>query len=143
MVELVPSAVAVPETDTPPPASPTNGVKRRPSSVFESNTKRQRVPSVDGNNAHTDRRGSTTDNNAQTSRERGRARRLFGNVLGALAQSGPSAAEKKRAEIANRQRARREQGEQQSDEDPERNAQRHAQRRVEQHNFEKAAVSIS
>lgn len=129
------SAVVLPEPDEalPPPASPPNTLKRRQSSVTEDSIKRART---NGDDAADERKPA-----APTRRERGRERRLFGAVLGALSQNPTTAGQKRRSEIEKRQLAQRrledQEGEQRK---AERLARRKAQRWKEQKHFERQAV---
>lgn len=131
------SAVVLPE-ETLPTASPTNGNhKRRQSSVDGETSKRPRLDEEEATNG---RRGSTEVKPVR--RERGRERRLFGAVLGALSQApSTTAAQKRRSEIEKRQLAQRKQ---ESEESEQRKAERVARRKVqrwrEQKRFEEASV---
>ncbi|KAF2277773.1 uncharacterized protein EI97DRAFT_449219 [Westerdykella ornata] len=147
---IIASAVVLPEPQETnrspsPPQSPT-GQKRRQSSVAEQDAKRPRLNSFDAEASN----GGQPSSNAQTQttavparRERGRERRLFGAVLGALSQNFASPAQRKRSEIEKRQRAQREQEEQEDGQrKAERIAQRKAQRRIEQKRFERESMRI-
>jgi hypothetical protein len=134
------SAVVLPEEPLPP-ASP-NSNKRRQSSVTEDNAKRPRLEE----GAPNGRRGSTNDAKpaVPVRRERGRERRLFGAVLGALSQApSTTAAQKRRSEIEKRQLSQRKQ---ESEESEQRKAERVARRKVqrwkEQRRFEEQSVGI-
>jgi hypothetical protein len=137
------SVVVLPE-ESPPPASPnehSNGNKRRQSSISDENAKR---PRIDNEDAQSERRESTTQTKpaAPVKRERGRERRLFGAVLGALSQApSTTAAQKRRSEIEKRQLAQRKQ---ESEESEQRKAERIARRKVqrwkEQKRFERDSV---
>jgi hypothetical protein len=133
------SAVVLPE-ELLAPASP-NGNKRRQPSTSEESAKRPRLDEDDPNG----RRNSTTETKpaAPVRRERGRERRLFGAVLGALSQAPTTtAAQKRRSEIEKRQLAKRQQ---ESEESEQRKAERMARRKVqrwkEQRRFEEQSVS--
>lgn len=131
------SAVVLP--DEPPPPPP----KRRQSSVLEESAKRPRLENDTGTVEH---RGSNADAKpaAPPKRERGRERRLFGAVLGALSQNpSTTAAQKRRSEIEKRQLAQRrvedEEGQQRK---AERIARRKEQRWKEQRRFERESVCL-
>jgi hypothetical protein len=123
-----------------PPASP-NANKRRQPSISEESAKRPRLD----DDTQNIRRGFTTDDKpaAPVRRERGRERRLFGAVLGALSQAPTTAAQKRRSEIEKRQL---EQRKQESEENEQRKAERAARRKVqrlkEQKWFEEQSVCI-
>jgi hypothetical protein len=134
------SAVVLPE-ELPPPASP-NANKRRQPSTSEESAKR---PRLDGD-APDGRRSSITDARpaAPVRREKGRERRLFGAVLGALSQApSTTAAQRRRSEIEKRQL---EQRKQESEENAQRKAERVVRRKVqrqkEQKRFEEQAVRV-
>lgn len=123
------SAVVLPEADDPP-ASPTNTLKRRQSSVTSESAKRPRV---------TDDAEATPA--APKRRERGRERRLFGAVLGALSQNPTTAGQKRRSEIEKRQYAQRRQEDEESEQrKAERIARRKVQRVKETRRFERQAM---
>jgi hypothetical protein len=134
------SAVVLPEEPLPPASSP-NGHKRRQSSVYDESTKR---PRFDHDDVTNERRVSTSEDKpaAPKRRERGRERRLFGAVLGALSQNpSTTAAQKRRSEIEKRQL---EQRKQQDEEGVQRKAERVAKRKIqrwkEQKRFERDSV---
>ena len=132
------SAVVLPE-ELAEPASPPHSLKRRQSSVSEDNAKRVR-PNEDLEDT---RRGSIngTKPAAPVRRERGRERRLFGAVLGALSQNPTTAAQKRRSEIEKRQMDRRKLEDEESEQrKAERIARRRVQRLKEQKRFENEAV---
>jgi hypothetical protein len=139
------SAVVLPEPESPPrAASPPVPQKRRQSSVSEQDNKRQRLDSIDAK-GNLDRRSSTNGNSTaappQARRERGRERRLFGAVLGALSQNPASTAQNRRSEIEKRQKAQRELEDKETDQRKlERDVQRRAQRQREQKRFEEESV---
>jgi hypothetical protein len=140
MDDPIASAVVLPEEPLPP-ASP-NSNKRRQSSVTEDNAKRPRLD----DDAPNGRRGSTNDTKpaVPVRRERGRERRLFGAVLGALSQApSTTAAQKRRSEIEKRQLVQRRQ---ESEESEQRKAERIAKRKVqrwkEQRRFEEQSVGM-
>lgn len=128
------SAVVLPEPDdAPPPASPPNALKRRQSSVTEDSVKRART---NGDDAADESKAP-----APKRRERGRERRLFGAVLGALSQNPTTAGQKRRSEIEKRQQAQRRQEDEESEQrKAERLARRKVQRWKEQKRFERQAV---
>ena len=140
------SAVVLPDQDIgsspQATASSSTGLKRRPSFISEHDTKRPRL----GNDTPPlERRESVsstkTSISAPKARERGRERRLFGAVLGALSQNSASAGQKRRAEIEKRQQAQRKLEEEESEARKlERVIQRKAQRQKEQKRFEKESV---
>ena len=77
-------------------------------------------------------------------REKGRERRLFGAVLGALSQNTATTAQKRRAEFEKRQFAQRKQDDQESEQrKAERAARRKEQRWREQKHYEKQLVRIA
>ena len=77
-------------------------------------------------------------------RERGRERRLFGAVLGALSQVPTTAGQKRMTEIERRQAAQRRQEDQESEQrKAERLARRKVQRGRETRRFERMAVCLS
>lgn len=134
------SAVVLPE-DPLPPASPVP--KRRQSSLSEQSAKRARLDNYD---APSGRRDSTTETKPDVPkrREKGRERRLFGAVLGALSQNpSTTAAQKRRSDIERRQLAQRrhedEEGEQRK---AERATARKIQRWKEQRSFERDSVCL-
>ena len=133
------SAVVLPEEPLPP-ASP-NGHKRRQSSVSNENAKRPRLEEEVTSNG---RRPSTSETKpaVPVRRERGRERRLFGAVLGALSQApSTTAAQKRRSEIEKRQLAQRQQENEESEQrKTERIARRKVQRLKEQKRFEEQSV---
>ncbi|KAH7379388.1 hypothetical protein DE146DRAFT_625582 [Phaeosphaeria sp. MPI-PUGE-AT-0046c] len=127
------SAVVLPEEPLPP-ASPNS--KRRQSSISEQSAKRPRLDD-DASIAQRDT-ASALKSNAPVRRERGRERRLFGAVLGALSQApSTTAAQKRRSDIEKRQLAQRQQ---ESEENEQKRADRIARRKVqrakEQRRFE-------
>src|SRR5947209_1157734 len=95
------SAIVLPEELTVP-ASPPQTLKRRQSSVSEDSAKRPRPNEGDGPNSLRDANNGVKPA-APVRREKGRERRLFGAVLGALSQNPPTAAQKRRSEIEKRQ----------------------------------------
>lgn len=133
------SAVVLPEEDLAP-ASPSS--KRRQSSISEQNAKRPRLDE-DAPNLQRDT-ASTSKPAPPVRRERGRERRLFGAVLGALSQApSTTAAQKRRSDIEKRQLAQRQQ---ESEENEQKRADRIARRKVqrakEQRRFEEQSVTI-
>jgi hypothetical protein len=135
------SAVVLPE-ELSVPASPVNRQKRRQESISEDNTKRPRL-SEDASTS--DRRGSVNDKTpAPVRREKGRERRLFGAVLGALSQNPATTAQKRRTEIEKRQQAQRKHEDHESEQrKTERAAKRKEQRWKEQKCFERGSVHIA
>jgi hypothetical protein len=135
----VSSAVVLPE-ESLPPASP-NGSKRRQLSISEESAKR---PRLDDGSSSLGRRESVQEVKppAPVRRERGRERRLFGAVLGALSQApSTTAAQKRRSEIEKRQLAQRKQESEESEQrKSERIARRKVQRWKEQRRFEEQSV---
>ncbi|KAF2027614.1 hypothetical protein EK21DRAFT_102447 [Setomelanomma holmii] len=131
------SAVVLPDDEPLPAASPTNSHhKRRQSSITEETAKR---PRLDDEGATIEQRGSAEVKPVR--RERGRERRLFGAVLGALSQApSTTAAQKRRSEIEKRQLAQRKQESEESEQrKAERVARRNIQRWKEQKRFEEAS----
>jgi hypothetical protein len=132
------SAVVLPD-EPMPPASPSSN-KRRQSSATEESVKRPRLED-DAPNCD---RGSASEVKAAAPvrRERGRERRLFGAVLGALSQApSTTAAQKRRSEIEKRQIAQRKQESEESEQRKlERVARRKVQRWKEQKRFEEQSV---
>lgn len=129
------SAVVLPEPDEAPqpPASPSNTLKRRQSSATEDSVKRVRTNGDD----------VADDANpvAPKRRERGRERRLFGAVLGALSQNPTTAGQKRRSEIEKRQLAQRKQEDEEGEQrKAERLARRKVQRWKEQKRYESRMV---
>src|SRR5690242_10560470 len=123
------SAVVLPEGDSPP-ASPATTLKRRPSSVASDSAKRPRAADDTDSAAPAPKR-----------RERGRERRLFGAVLGALSQNPTTAGQKRRSEIEKRQFAQRRQDDEESEQrKAERLARRRVQRVKETRRFERQAA---
>jgi hypothetical protein len=120
MYRSLASAVAVPEPQPEPLlTSPEGGLKRRKSSVSETDSKRRRLSTQDehgalsprDNNARpsspaasTERRPSRRGDGAAEERKRGQ--RLFSALLGTLSQGSSSAAQKRRADIEKRQQAK-------------------------------------
>lgn len=113
------SAVAVPE---PEPASPEKRLKRRQSSISDSDPKRRRLstqgapdrsvsprdsrkspPRPDNSTAEERRSGRR---GAGAVEERKRGQRLFGALLGTLSQSSSTTAQKRRADIEQRQQTK-------------------------------------
>jgi hypothetical protein len=133
------SAVVLPE-ELLAPASP-HANKRRQASISEQTAKRPRLD----DDAANGRRESNTEASpaVPVRRERGRERRLFGAVLGALSQApSTTAAQKRRSEIEKRQLAQRKQENEESEQrKAERMARRKAQRWKEQKRFEAQSVS--
>jgi hypothetical protein len=135
------SAVVLPD-ELSVPASPVNRQKRRQESTSEDNIKRPRL-SEDASTS--DRRDSINDKKpAPVRREKGRERRLFGAVLGALSQNPATTAQERRTEIEKRQQAQRKHEDQESAQrKAERAAKRKEQRWKEQKYFEKESVHIA
>lgn len=122
------SAVVLPEELQPAPASPS--LKRRNSSITDESAKRPRLESEP-------KSPSETKPAAPVRRERGRERRLFGAVLGALSQNTTTAAQKRRAEVEKKQQARRQSENEESEQrKAERIARRKEQRQREQRHIE-------
>lgn len=144
MEDTIASAVVLPE-ELLLPASPDRGSnshshKRRQSSISEDNAKR---PRLDTEALPRERRESVTKAKpAPVRRERGRERRLFGAVLGALSQApSTTPAQKRRSEIEKRQLAQRKQENEDSEQrKAERVARRKVQRWKEQKRFEERSV---
>ncbi|CAO2651631.1 Nn.00g042010.m01.CDS01 [Neocucurbitaria sp. VM-36] len=135
------SAVVLPD-DLPLPASPPYGHKRRQSSISDEHAKR---PRLDDDAASTEGPQPTNGSKpaAPVRRERGRERRLFGAVLGALSQNPTTAAQKRRSEIEKRQLAQRKLEHQESEQrKAERMARRKVQRWKEQKYFEKESMRV-
>ena len=134
------SAVVLPE-ELSVPASPVNGQKRRQESISEDHAKRPRL-SEDATTS--ERRNSINDKKPATvRRERGRERRLFGAVLGALSQNSATTAQKRRTEIEKRQQAQRKHDDHESEQrKAERAAKRKEQRWKEQKYYERESVRI-
>ncbi|KAJ4983215.1 peroxin 26 [Stagonosporopsis vannaccii] len=127
------SAVVLPEADSPP-ASPATTLKRRQSSVTSVTSESAKRPRVAD-----DADGTAA---APHRRERGRERRLFGAVLGALSQNPTTAGQKRRSEIEKRQFAQRRQEDEESEQrKAERAARRRVQRVKETRRFERQAMS--
>lgn len=143
-MDSIASAVVLPDQDPlplPSTSSPT-GTKRRQSSVSEQDAKRPRLS--DGSNT-IQRRDSNSEAvppaPASLPKERGRERRLFGNVLGALAHNPVPAGQRRRAEIERRQQAQRRLEDEESEHRrAERLAMRTAQRWKGQKRFDKSSV---
>ena len=138
------SAVVLPD-DLPIPASPPYGHKRRQSSISEEHAKR---PRLDNDDSAASAEGPQSTNGSKPAapvrRERGRERRLFGAVLGALSQNPTTAAQKRRSEIEKRQLAQRRLEDQESEQrKAERVARRKVQRWKEQKYFEKESVRLT
>ncbi|KAG9198701.1 hypothetical protein G6514_009651 [Epicoccum nigrum] len=146
------SAVVLPEPDDaapPPAASPSNALKlkRRQSTVADgapedSSVKRARTNGDDSNsNSNTNTNAEEGQPAAPKRRERGRERRLFGAVLGALSQVPTTAGQKRRSEIEKRQAAQRRQQDEESEQrKAERLARRKVQRQKETRRFERLAM---
>ena len=137
------SAVVLPE-ESLAPASPPNTGKRRLQSISEDNAKR---PRLDDELAPNERQDPSNEPRtaAPVRRERGRERRLFGAVLGALSQAPTTtAAQNRRLEIEKRQLAQRKQ---ENAENEQRTAERIARRKVqrwkEQRRFEEESVRFT
>ncbi|KAH7359653.1 pinin/SDK/memA/ protein conserved region-domain-containing protein [Pyrenochaeta sp. MPI-SDFR-AT-0127] len=135
------SAVVLPE-ELAVPASPSHSLKRRQSSISGDDAKRPRL----NDNTDIHKHGGSNNGLKPTvpvRRERGRERRLFGAVLGALSQNPTTAAQKRRTEIEKRQLAQRrledEEGEQRK---AERRATRKVQRWKEQKHFEMQSMRV-
>ncbi|KAF2634600.1 hypothetical protein P280DRAFT_463208 [Massarina eburnea CBS 473.64] len=145
------SAVVLPDPESPPrPASSPSGTKRRQSSVSDHDDDAKRAR-LDGDSVPSDRRESTSTSTSHApvpvpvpkGRERGRERRLFGAVLGALSQNSATAGQRRRTEIEKRQQAQRKLDDEESEQrKSERLARRKAQRWREQKNFEKASMHL-
>ncbi|EDU42426.1 pinin/SDK/memA domain containing protein [Pyrenophora tritici-repentis Pt-1C-BFP] len=129
------SAVIVPD-ELAVPASPVNGQKRRQESVSEDSGKR---PRLDQDAPVNERRNSIKDTKpAPVRREKGRERRLFGAVLGALSQNTTTTAQRRRNDVEKRQLAQRKQDAQESEQrKAERAALRKEQRWREQKHYER------
>ena len=108
---MVASAVVLPEPSEVAPPEPT--LKRRQSSIESNTAKRPRIspeatqdsrspPPVA--NGQERRRGNARGGGALEERKRGQ--RLFGAILGTLAQTSPSAGQRRRAEIEKKQQAK-------------------------------------
>ena len=135
------SAVVLPEELTIP-ASPPHSLKRRQSSGSEDNAKRPRPNEEEGPKDPRDIKNGVKPA-APVRREKGRERRLFGAVLGALSHNPTTAAQKRRSEIEKRQIARRKQEDEESEHRKvERVARRRAQRVKEQEAFEIQTVCV-
>lgn len=137
------------EIESPQPTgSPLGGHKRRPSSVSEQDQKRQRLNNVEEQSSIQLDRKPIESSKPQKSigagrNERGRERRLFGAALGALSQNSTTAAQKRRSEIAERQKAKRVLEEQETDQrKAELAAERKVQRLKEQARFEKESMRL-
>ncbi|KAF1917265.1 pinin/SDK/memA/ protein conserved region-domain-containing protein [Ampelomyces quisqualis] len=134
------SAVVLPE-ELLPPASPPGNKRRHPSLSGES-AKRPRLDDT----APVGRRDPNGEvrTAAPVRRERGRERRLFGAVLGALSQApSTTAAQKRRFEIEKRQLAQRKQENEESEQrNVERIARRKIQRWTEQKRFEEQSMRL-
>ncbi|MCJ1438644.1 hypothetical protein MMC27_008034 [Xylographa pallens] len=109
---MVASAVIVPDP-VDQPVSPPLTSKRRQSSVSDSGSKRPRL-SYDESSRHDDAQTSSTtasmrppvkEANVQVE-ERKRGKRLFGALLGTLAQSSSSTAQRRRVDIEQKQQAK-------------------------------------
>lgn len=104
------SAVVVPESTEQDPLTP---FKRRQSSTSESGSKRARLSigaSHDGKDEHTSA-AAPVDQRLERRKsgqveERKRGQRLFGALIGTLAQSSSSTAQKRRADIEKKQQAK-------------------------------------
>jgi hypothetical protein len=147
------SAVVLPEVDddvlAQPVASP-SAPKRRQLSTHEQDAKRPRLTLEATGTERRDSGGNDSISpTAATAppakgRERGRERRLFGAVLGALSQNSATAAHRRRSEIEKRQQAQRQQEDEESEQRKrERWARRKAQRWREQDRFEKESVRFT
>ncbi|KAF2995521.1 hypothetical protein E8E13_001838 [Curvularia kusanoi] len=150
MSGAIASAVVLPDADdspapVPPPAaaSPSNTLKRRQSSVDapeDSSVKRARINGSSPTTTTNEPDPSTKPALPQR-RERGRERRLFGAVLGALSQATPTSGQKRRSEIEKRQLLARKQEDEESEaRKAERLARRRVQRWKEQKRFERQAL---
>jgi multidrug resistance efflux pump len=131
------SAVVLPE-ELSVPVSPVNAQKRRQESISEDSAKRPRL-SEDGTS--NDRRNSISDKRTgPVRREKGRERRLFGAILGALSQNPATTAQKRRSEIEKRQQAQRKHDDH---EDEQRKAERAAKRKEQRwKSFEQEMVRL-
>ncbi|CAA9963478.1 pinin-SDK-memA domain containing protein [Pyrenophora teres f. maculata] len=132
---LIASAVVIPD-ELAVPASPVSGQKRRQESVSEDSEKR---PRFDQDAPGNERRDSIKDTKpAPVRREKGRERRLFGAVLGALSQNTATTAQRRRNDFEKRQFAQRRQDDQESEQrKAERVARRKEQRWREQKHYER------
>ncbi|KAL7776492.1 hypothetical protein CFE70_006908 [Pyrenophora teres f. teres 0-1] len=132
---LIASAVVIPD-ELAVPASPVSGQKRRQESVSEDSEKR---PRLDQDAPGNERRDSIKDTKpAPVRREKGRERRLFGAVLGALSQNTATTAQRRRNDFEKRQFAQRRQDDQESEQrKAERVARRKEQRWREQKHYER------
>ena len=144
------SAVVLPDTANESEA-PQTVLKRRQSSTSPEHVKRQRVAGVaeedDSRPDHGKQQDTMTENHAQRriSRdvdERKRGKRLFGSLLGTLAQNSSSTAQKRRTDIEKKQQ---EKIKLQDEEDDEKKRQKMAvlveQRRNEQIRYDEQSVS--
>ncbi|CRG84191.1 hypothetical protein PISL3812_01509 [Talaromyces islandicus] len=114
------SAVAVAQPEEPEPAhtSPETGHKRRQSSTSDSGNKRRRTSEQHDGSPRDSRRSPSqhaTDPDSRrpaarrgglAAEERKRSKRLFGGLLGTLSQSSSNTAQKRRADIEQRQQAK-------------------------------------
>ncbi|USP77493.1 hypothetical protein yc1106_04767 [Curvularia clavata] len=138
------SAVVIPD-ELSVPASPVNSQKRRQESISEETAKRPRLE-ADAAPGDSDKRDPDSKDSkpVPARRERGRERRLFGAVLGALSQNTATTAQKRRFEIEKRQLAQRKQEDYESEQrKAERTARRKEQRWIEQRRFERESVILS
>ncbi|QGA14274.1 hypothetical protein EYB26_001927 [Talaromyces marneffei] len=161
--ETLASAVSVPQAQElePLPPLPDAGHKRRQSSVSETGTKRRRI-SVDGDRHQHERSPDNLnydDNTRQSpsqqptrpagrkvaaaAEERKRGQRLFGGLLGTLSQSSATSAQKRRADIEQRQQAKLKlQDEQHSEKKRRRKEELVEERRRQQKELERVSMTV-
>ena len=148
---VVASAIVIPEPeDLPQPREPTppaakgQSLKRRQSDNSDTDSKRRRLSNDDDINPPRKEPSPPRDSERRKSRqveERKRGQRLFGALLGTLSQGSSNAAQKRRAEIENRQRARlKEQDQEDEARRKERLEQLKERRRKEQWVYEEKTV---
>ncbi|KAL5117635.1 hypothetical protein ACEQ8H_004528 [Pleosporales sp. CAS-2024a] len=136
------SAVVLPEESLPPASPSSTSNKRRQSSTTEDSAKRPRLDDPSPKEGRESTNAATSA--APVRRERGRERRLFGAVLGALSQApSTTAAQKRRAEFEKKQLAQRKQeSEESAQRRAAREARRKAQRWKEQRRFDEESLRL-
>ncbi|OKL58193.1 hypothetical protein UA08_06647 [Talaromyces atroroseus] len=149
--ETLPSAVSVPQPEEN--ASPEAGQKRRKSSVSENGTKRRRISDQHEDDARPSPPQPTAGqaigtarpsrNAATATEERKRGQRLFGGLLGTLSQTPSTVAQKRRADIEQRQQAKLKlQNEQQSEARRKEKEDMMIERRKQQRDLEASSMGV-
>jgi hypothetical protein len=144
--------VALPEAEEAPLPSPKPSLKRRQSSVSAVDNKRPRL-STDASAASQDETSKppsaaspttpTERRKGGVAEERTRNKRMFGGLLGHLAQASPSSAQRRRADIEQKQQAKLKlQAEEREEEKRKKREEILVMRRREQRVYDRQAVRL-